>query len=89
MGELSLSKAQKEVLAEMRNGGRLCWFGNSGPEMSWHSWELQRPFWPQKRTVRILIKKGYLEWVEYDSEINRECGIQELRLSRSKLLRDF
>jgi len=65
--------AQQRVLADLRDGRRLWWFGCFGPEMS------GRHRWPQKRTVRAMTRKKQLSWCPVANETHRECGIRELR----------
>lgn len=67
-----MNKAQERVLNDLKSGCRLWWFGDSGPEMS------DRSFWPQKRTVRAMLRDGLLAWRPYQNETQRECGIREL-----------
>ena len=67
-----MSTAQQQVLDDLRNGRRLWWFGDNGPEMS------GRPFWPQKRTVRAMLRDGLLRWKPYNNKTQEECGICEL-----------
>ncbi len=69
------SEAQAEVVRRMRAGETLMWFGDSGPEIS------GRPLWPQKRTVRAMLKNGTLKWGEYNNETQRRCGIRPLLLN--------
>ena len=66
-----LSAAQALVV-RMRAGDRLWWFGDSGPEID------GRSFWPQKRTVRVLLRSGVLAWAPPANETQRRCGIREL-----------
>lgn len=67
--------AQAEVIRRLKAGERLMWFGDSGPEIS------GRAFWPQKRTVRAMLKSGLLKWDEYNNETQRQCGIRPLVLT--------
>lgn len=69
-----MTPAQKRVVDELRAGSNLFWFGDYGPQMSGHN------CWPQKRTVRAMIRDGVLRWKEYANESQRECGICELEL---------
>lgn len=64
-----LTPTQAELVALMKEGHLLNWFGNNGPELN------GRPFWPQKRTVRALIRDGVLKWGEYRNESQRQAGI--------------
>jgi hypothetical protein len=59
----------------MREGHTLMWCGNAGPELS------SRPFWPQKRTVRALIRDGVLKWGEHNNETQRQTGICPILLA--------
>ena len=67
-----MTSAQQQVIDDLRAGRRLWWFGDNGPEMS------GRPFWPQKRTVRAMLKSGLLRWKPYANATQRQCGICEL-----------
>lgn len=69
-----MTSAQKRVLDLLGKGERLWWFGDSGPEMSGH------PFWPQKRTVRAMLRDGLLRWKEYQNESQRQAGFCELKM---------
>lgn len=71
-----MSATQQEVVRRLQAGEILNWFGDAGPEIS------GRPFWPQKRTVRAMIKAGILKWGEYRNEIQRQCGIRPVILSK-------
>ncbi len=66
--------AQERVLGDLKSGRRLWWFGDSGPEMSGPG----RAFWPQKRTVRAMLRDELLTWCPVENETHRECGIREL-----------
>ncbi len=71
----ALRGAQKRVVDGLLAGRRLVWFGDNGPEME------GSPFWPQKRTVRVLLKKGILIWAPFENESQREARICGLVLS--------
>lgn len=64
-----LTATQVRLVTLMRDGRRLMWFGDNGPELD------GTPSWPQKRTVRDLLKRGVLEWGDYLNDTQRECGI--------------
>jgi hypothetical protein len=53
----------------MEAGQTLMWFGNNGPEL------YDYPSWPQKRTVRALLREGVLRWLPAHNETQRSCGI--------------
>jgi hypothetical protein len=72
--DYKLTKTQARLVDLMRDGGRLCWFGDNGPELTGH------PFWPQMRTVRALLEAGVLRWKPYENDTQKECGIRELEL---------
>jgi hypothetical protein len=67
-----MSPTQKQVLDDLRNGCRLWWFGDNGPEMT------GKPFWPQKRTVRAMLRDGLLRWKPWASDADKKCGKCEL-----------
>ena len=69
-----MTPTQKRVIADLRSGRRLIWWGDTGPEMS------DRPFWPQKRTVRAMLRDGLLRWKPWKNETQRQLGIRELEL---------
>lgn len=70
-----LSPAQRKLVGLLRDGHRLWWFGDNGPEID------GRPFWPQKRMVRTLLGQGVLRWKPYLNETQRQCGFRELELA--------
>ncbi len=72
---MRLSATQRRLIRLMAAGRRLGWFGDNGPELA------GTPFWPQKRTVRALIRLGLLEWCEYSNKTQREAGICQLVLT--------
>ena len=74
MSKKQLSIAQQAVVWKLRDGIRLWWFGDNGPEFN------GIPFWPQKKTVRILLEKGVLRWKPYANESQKQCGHRELEL---------
>lgn len=67
-----MTTTQQLILDDLRSGRRLFWFGDSGPEMS------NRHRWPQKRTVRAMLRDGLLRWKPYANATQQECGICEL-----------
>jgi len=67
--------AQREVIERMQRGETLMWHGNAGPQIS------GRPFWPQKRTVRAMLRAGLLVWGRHFNETQKELGICPLILS--------
>ena len=74
-----LSKAQKRIVDAMKAGMRLWRFREGKFEMQGLS--ESRCFWPQERTVRILLKNGILQWMPYRNGTQRECCIRELELT--------
>ena len=66
---------QRLVIERMIAGHRLMWWGDNGPEMSGFD------FWPQKRTVRALIRAGSLKWGNAYNKTQEECGIYPLELA--------
>jgi hypothetical protein len=54
----------------MRAGHRLWWHGDDGPEIE--------GYWPQKRTVRAMLKAGLLRWRPWANDTQRKCGICEI-----------
>ena len=69
---MKLSTTQQDVLADLRAGQSLFWFGDNGPEIS------GRPRWPQKRTVRAMLAKGILRWLPAHNQTQQECGICQI-----------
>lgn len=67
-----MTETQKRILDLLRAGHRLVWFGARGPEMSGF------PAWPQKRTVRAMVRDGLLRWKPWANEAQKQCGIREL-----------
>lgn len=67
--------AQREVIERMQRGETLMWHGNAGPQIS------GRPFWPQKRTVRAMLRDGLLVWGRHFNESQKRLGICPLILS--------
>ena len=70
-----LTRPQQQVVDGLRAGHSLMWFGDNGPEME------GRCFWPQRGTVRAMLRKGVLQWKEYANDTQRECGICGLELT--------
>jgi hypothetical protein len=70
-----LSEPQRLVIDRMLVGATMMW-GKDGPEMQGF------PFWPQKRTVLSLIKKGFLRFGDPHNETQRECGVYPVELVR-------
>ena len=70
-----MSGTQKRIVEMLRAGKRLMWFGDNGPEME------GVPFWPQKRTVRAMIRDGVLMWGEPLNEMHKTCGIYPVVLT--------
>ena len=64
-----LSKTQRQLVELMQQGRRLMWFGDNGPELD------GVPFWPQKNTVRSLIRRGVLEWAPAFNRTQEQAGI--------------
>jgi hypothetical protein len=69
-----VAKHEAELLAAMRAGKRLVWFGDCGPELEGCS------CWPSKRTVRALLNRGILRWGEPLNKTQQECGICPVEL---------
>lgn len=69
-----LPAAQQEVIDRLKRGETLMWCGDAGPEIS------GRPFWPQKRTVRAMLRDGLLVWGDYLNETQKQCGMRPLIL---------
>jgi hypothetical protein len=70
----TLTSAQRLVLERMRRGHALFWFGGNGPEMNGF------PFWPQKATVRALLRRGLLRWGKSLNQSQADVGICPLEL---------
>ena len=68
------SGTQARILSLLAAGHTLMWFGDAGPEMSGFE------NWPQKRTVRAMIRANMLRWCEPLNETHRECGIVPLEV---------
>ena len=75
MRNMILSKTQRQLVALMQRGYKLMWFGDNGPELE------GTPFWPQKGTVRSLIRRGVLEWGKPLNRTQAEAGIFPLVLT--------
>lgn len=71
----ALTPAQRRVVEFMLAGRELTWFGDNGPEMRGY------PFWPQKRTVRAMLRDGWLKWGDWRNDSQREAGICPLELT--------
>jgi hypothetical protein len=69
-------KQRRLLIERMKQGRRLFWFGDNGPELDGF------PFWPDKKTVRGLLAEGILRWGEYLNETQKQCGICELVLAQ-------
>ena len=72
---IKLRGARLRLVELMRAGHRLMWWGDSGPELDGF------PFWPQKRTVRSLIRDDVLEWAPANNRTQDECGIRPVVLT--------
>lgn len=77
-----LPAAQQEVIDRLKNGEKLKWYGNAGPEIS------GRPLWPQKRTVETMLRKGLLIWGDYLNETQKQFGIRPLILPPNEKSQD-
>jgi hypothetical protein len=66
---MKLSTTQQKLVQLMQQGHKLMWFGDNGPELE------GTPFWPQKVTVRSLIRRGVLEWGKPLNRTLAEAGI--------------
>lgn len=73
--ENEMTIAQRKLIERMQAGHRLWWFGDNGPEL------IGCPFWPQKRTVRALLRAGVLQWKPPQNKAQAESGICELELT--------
>jgi hypothetical protein len=75
-----MTKAQKRLVDQIRDGCRLWWCGDNGPELNGTDVEesLRRP---QKRVVRALLGDKTLRWKEYANDGHRECGICEIEVA--------
>lgn len=73
-----MTKAQRTLVQRMKAGCTLMWYGDNGPELD------DFPHWPQKRTVRALLKSGVLKWCDYLNQTHRECGIRGIVLADAK-----
>lgn len=69
---MRITATQRLLLDRMSAGRRLWWFGDNGPELERH------PFWPQKRTVRAMIRGGVLRWKPWANDTQHAAGICEL-----------
>lgn len=67
-----MTPTMQRVLDDLRDGRVLWWYGDDGPEMS------GRPFWPQRRTVRAMLKRGLLRWKPWRNEGDKMAGVCEL-----------
>lgn len=82
-----MTKTQRRVVEMLQQGCRLWWHGDMGPEMDDAPWVDGMPTiegipcWPQKRTVRALIRDGVLRWMEYKNEVQKQAGTRELELN--------
>lgn len=70
-----MTKAQKLLVERMKAGHKLVWSGDHGPELAGY------PMWPQKRTVRALLKAGVLRWLPYRTDSQRQAGISPIGLN--------
>jgi hypothetical protein len=70
-----LHGARRRLVELMQRGYTLMWCGDNGPELSGH------PFWPQKRTVRSLLRDGVLKCGEPLNRTQGECGIYPVTLA--------
>ncbi len=66
-----MTPTQRKLLALMATGRRLVWFGDNGPELDGFQ------CWPQKRTVRAMVRGGHLRWLPYNPA-QAAAGICEL-----------
>ena len=66
---MKLSTTQQKLVQLMQQGHKLMWFGDNGPELE------GTPFWPQKGTVRSLIRRGVLEWGPANNRTQEGAGI--------------
>jgi len=67
--------ARLRLVELMRAGHRLMWCGDHGPELEGCD------NWPQKRTVRSLIRDGVLKWSPPHNRTQDECGIYPIVLA--------
>jgi hypothetical protein len=71
-----LRGARLRLVELMRAGHKLMWWGDNGPELDGF------PNWPQKRTVRSLIRDGMLEWGPPNNSTQDKCGIRPVVLTK-------
>ena len=72
---MKLSTTQQKLVELMQQGHKLMWFGDAGPELE------GTPFWPQKGTVRSLIRRGVLKWGPANNRTQEQAGIFPLVLT--------
>ena len=70
-----LRGARLRLVELMRRGYTLLWWGDNGPELDGF------PFWPQRRTVRSLIRDGVLKRGPANNRTQDECGIYPIVLT--------
>ena len=74
---MKLSTTQQKLVELMQQGHTLMWFGDNGPELE------GTPFWPQKGTVRSLLRRGVLEWGKPNSRTQEQAGIVPVVLAEA------
>jgi hypothetical protein len=74
-GPMKLSPTQQRLIELMREGRRLMWWGDNGPELE------GTPFWPQKSTVRSLIRREVLRMLPPLNTAHQVCGIYPVVLT--------
>ncbi len=70
-----LTRTQRHLIERMQTGHRLWWYGDNGPEL------MGFLCWPQKRTVRALLRAGVLRWKPILNKRHRDSGTCELELA--------
>jgi hypothetical protein len=66
---MKLTPTQQRLIDLMQRGHKLTWWGDNGPELE------GTPFWPQKGTVRALIRRGVLKWGPANNRTQEQAGI--------------
>lgn len=64
----ALSPTQQLLVDRMKEGKSLMWCA-AGPELQGF------PFWPQKSTVRSLIRQGVLKWGTPNNKAQEQAGM--------------
>jgi hypothetical protein len=75
-----MTRAQRRLTDLMRAGNELWWFGDHGPQLDGLD---DGVYWPQRRTVRALLRAGVLRWCDYLNQTQRECGICRIEMTEA------